>query len=384
MEAVTDDRHWFGYYDKSPWDATGRYLLANRASIEGEQPTPGDTIDLGMIDLQDDNRFIPLDTTTEWSWQQGAMLQWVGPGYDQHVIYNRRSGIRPGAVILNVHTTGTRVLDRPIYAVSPDGAQGVSLDFHRLHHLRRGYGYVSADPAEQEVFPRPDDRGIYHADLTTGDSELVLTLAEIAAFQPIGVPADKAQWVNHLQINPSGTRVAFLHRWALAEIPHFATRLMTCNFDGSDLRVLGDAGTWSTFSHYDWRDEHTLLMWARSRSADRGAFYRFDDRTGATEPVGEDVMTADGHCSYSPDRQWILNDSYPREDYRTLYLYRVADGRRFDLGRFFSPPEMTGDLRCDLHPRWNREGKQVCIDSAHTGSRRMYILDVTSIVRQTA
>ncbi|MBC7289368.1 MAG: hypothetical protein H5T86_15270, partial [Armatimonadetes bacterium] len=51
------------------------------------------------------------------------------------------------------------------------------------------------------------------------------------------------------------------------------------------------------------------------------------------------------------------------------------------IGRFFSPPELSGEIRCDLHPRWNRAGDKVCIDSAHTGVRQMYVLDVADIVQ---
>ena len=41
-----------------------------------------------------------------------------------------------------------------------------------------------------------------------------------------------------------------------------------------------------------------------------------------------------------------------------------------------------GTLRCDLHPRWNRDGRQVCIDSIHEGNRHMYVLDVPRIVER--
>jgi len=37
-------------------------------------------------------------------------------------------------------------------------------------------------------------------------------------------------------------------------------------------------------------------------------------------------------------------------------------------------------LRCDLHPRWSRDSKKVSIDSAHEGSRQIYVLDVEKIV----
>ena len=63
-------------------------------------------------------------------------------------------------------------------------------------------------------------------------------------------------------------------------------------------------------------------------------FYLIDDLTGAHTPVGDGVLTTDGHCSYSPDRKWVLNDTYPQGKKRlqTLMLYRPADNKRVDIG----------------------------------------------------
>src|SRR5574338_537411 len=44
--------HWFGYYDKCPWDKTGRYLLAMESEFAARQPGPKEAIGLGMVDLK--------------------------------------------------------------------------------------------------------------------------------------------------------------------------------------------------------------------------------------------------------------------------------------------------------------------------------------------
>ena len=54
---------------------------------------------------------------------------------------------------------------------------------------------------------------------------------------------------------------------------------------------------------------------------------------------------------------------------------------RIDLGSFDSPPEYTGELRCDLHPRSSRDGRLVTIDSTHGGDgRQIYLVDVSEVV----
>ena len=51
------------------------------------------------------------------------------------------------------------------------------------------------------------------------------------------------------------------------------------------------------------------------------------------------------------------------------------------LGEYLSPPEANtpAEIRCDPHPRWNRQGTQVCFDSLHEGHRQVYVMDVSEV-----
>ncbi len=379
-QAVTQGpkHHFFGYYDKTPWDQTGRYLLGMEIDFINRQPKPGETLTLGMVDLQADQKYIPFATTAAWSWQQGTMLQWLGAAPDREVIYNSIEDGQYVARIQDVHAGKTRTLPQPVYALSRDGQQAVTLDFARLNRLRPGYGYVTLSERYADD-PAPRQLGIVHMNLKNEKHELIIPLAELPTIQPRPDFQGAYHWVNHLQFNPSGSQFLFLHRWRMPQ-KGWKTRLLVAKPDGSDLKLIIDH---NLVSHFDWQDDTTILAWSRSR--ERGDhFYRWDI-TGKRPPelVGAKVLVRDGHCSYSPDRQWILNDTYPdAKRLQTLMLYRVADGQRIDLNQFYLPPKLTGPFRCDLHPRWNRSGTQVCIDSAHEGSRQMYILDVSAIVDQ--
>jgi len=376
--AVTSgpNHHFFGYYDKCPWDATGRYLLGMEIGFFDRQPNPGEPLTVGMVDLKDGSRFIALDTTTAWSWQQGTMLQWLGPVSDREIIYNATEEDHYVAVIRDIHSGKTRRLPRPIYAVSRDAKQAVTLDFDRLNRLRSGYGYMALPEKYKEV-AAPAEAGIYWMDLETGKNKLIIPIEWAAKNTSDGRFAGANHWFNHLQFNPSGTRFIFLHRWALPG-KGWTTRMYTAKPDGSDVRLLSDTGM---VSHFDWRDDDTLLAWSRTK--EKGDhFYLFNVMTGETQVVGDGVLTRDGHCSYSPDRKWILDDTYPDKNrMQTLILYRVADGRRNDIGQFHLPPKLTGPFRCDFHPRWNRDGTQVCIDSAHEATRQLYVIDVSRVTK---
>jgi hypothetical protein len=369
--------HFFGYYDKTPWDKTGRYLLANEIDFADRQPKPGEELTVGMVDLKDGDRFIALAKTPAWSWQQGTMLQWVGSAPEREAVFNSFTDKQPTATVIDVHTGKTRTLPRPVYALSPDGAQAVSLDFARLHRLRPGYGYATY-PEAFAGDAAPEKLGVWWMDAKTGKNDLVVTLKQLAAFKPDDRFAGAHHWVNHLQFNPGGTRFVFLHRWKKPDDKSWQTRMLTAKPDGTDLRIAFDDGM---VSHFDWRDDATVLAWARTR-ADGNHFYTVDVLSGETKVVGADVLPQDGHCSYSPDRKWVLNDTYPdKERMQRLMLFKPATGRRYDLNQLHSPPRYTGPVRCDLHPRWNRDGTQVCVDGCHDAERQVYVLDVSEVVK---
>jgi Tol biopolymer transport system component len=134
-------------------------------------------------------------------------------------------------------------------------------------------------------------------------------------------------------------------------------------------------------SHYDWLDNQRILIWARDKEQP-GHFWLVDAARGDRRVIGAGVLVEDGHVSFSPDRKWVLNDTYPdRYDMRTLMLFRWTGGERIDLARLHSPKSRWwGEIRCDLHPRWSRNGTRVCIDSVHTGERQMYVADVGEFV----
>jgi hypothetical protein len=106
-----------------------------------------------------------------------------------------------------------------------------------------------------------------------------------------------------------------------------------------------------------------------------------DDASGERTIVGRDVLTRDGHCSFTRDGTWLLTDTGPDEkNLQTLLLWNVVEERKVILGRFKSPPPFRGETRCDLHPRWSRDERQVCFDSIHEGTRQVYVIDVSSIL----
>jgi hypothetical protein len=370
--------HWFGYYDKLEFDPTGRYLLGMEVDFEHRAPTPKDEIAVGMIDLADSDRWIELGRTTAWCWQQGCMLQWL-PGSADEVIWNERGEHGFTSRILNVKTGTARSVPHAVYALAPDSRTAIATDFRRLNDTRPGYGYAGLpDPFAAEL--RPAESGIFSIDLSTGQQKLLLSIAEVAAMGPQLPGMEGAKhWFNHLLFNQDGSRFVFLHRWQRGNSR--ATRMVTANADGSEPRVVDANGL---TSHFIWRDPTHLLAFSEQPSHGRG-FYLFEDGGDRTVAVvGRDVMTQDGHCTYLPGSEWILNDTYPDAERRqNPFLYHVASGKVVPLGHFPAPREYSGSWRCDTHPRFSPDGTKVVIDSpTPNAGRQLHLIDISRIVAQ--
>ncbi|MFB3827979.1 MAG: hypothetical protein ACE15B_14510 [Bryobacteraceae bacterium] len=366
--------HWFAYYDKLQFDPANRYALAMEVDFEHRSPRPDDAITLGMIDLKDGDRWIPLGRSTAWCWQQGCMLQWL-PGSKSEVIFNDREGGAYVSRILDVKSRKLRTLPGPIYAVSPDGRWAVAPDFRRLADTRPGYGYNGIPDPNRDV-AAPEDAGIWRMDLKSGARKLIFSFADA-----VRIPCARHDWTgskhwfNHLLFAPDGKRFIFLHRCGPPGKGWY-TRMFTADLEGKNVHTVDDFGG---MSHFIWRDATHILGWAR-RPPKGGRFYLYEDRTDRVEVVGEGVMVSDGHCTYLPGNRWIVCDTYPdKERYQHPYLFDTRSGARHPLGHFLSPKEYTGEWRCDTHPRISRDGRMVTVDLVHNGGRQVYLIDAAAI-----
>ena len=71
--------YFYGYYDKSPWDATDRYMICIEAKQAYKSVAPKEPAIVGVIDTVDENKFIQIGVTHSWNVQQSCMAQWMGP-----------------------------------------------------------------------------------------------------------------------------------------------------------------------------------------------------------------------------------------------------------------------------------------------------------------
>lgn len=406
--------HFFGYYDKTPFDEEERRLLCHSVAFDGRMVASGDRAEIGLWDL-DNSSYTALSETAAFNWQQGSLLQWLPGSHGSRVVFNDRLPGRFAGVCIDVEKGTRTLLPATVYALTPDGRWSVSPRFERLYHTP-GYHYEGLALDEWRGGLPPGD-ALLRMDLHTGGVGPIVEVAHLAAHRPTPSMAGACHYVDHVWVAPTGLEMIFVHRWKADDEQPF-TRLYRCNLDGTDLRLYPDSGR---YSHATWLDPDRFLIWGRplaayarlrhsggaggwllrpllalwrrhsKRSAWRklahqvsgDGFLIFGNDPKAAQALAPMVLTQDGHPSACPvSGDWLLLDTYPdQEDYQHLLLYHVPGEQLVELARVYVPPSFqdTG-FRCDLHPRWSPSGRLVCIDALCRAQRQMMVLDVSALI----
>ena len=408
--------HFFGYYDKSPMDKAERRLLTHRADFDWKRmPDENDTVAIGYWTLED-GQYREIAQSRAFNWQQGSMLQWMGPDYDSRILFNDRDGDHFVSRILDLDGREIRKLPLPVYTVNPNGKSAICVNYERIYFPRPGYNYQGV-VNESWNKPMPEGDGLSYLDLETGEFDLILATKAVAEVGHTSSMDGATHYLEHAMYNRDGSRFCFFHCWLLPDGAIYS-RLLAADEDGGNLHVILDSGM---ISHQGWRTNEQLTAWGRPASAiaslrkskavtryfvkpllplyhrvgnalglARGkivgdTYLMMNEATGEIEPLNPDISFPDnGHCTWHPSNdRWMLTDTYEdAESYRHLFLYDNDERELIRIGRYYSVPETceTG-FRCDLHPRWGHSGNKVCIDSSHDGGeRQMFVIDVSSVV----
>lgn len=401
-ETPQDRAHFFGFHDVTPWNPDGDALVVLRTD-SGLRDLPAGEIAEVCV-WQPGQSPIPVSVTTAWNFQMGARAQWLPDGSIVHNVVD--DGTLRSLKVDPAHNV-TTPLDFAVGAIDPAGQESVSPHYGRLARHWPAYGVPGTSSPSADV-PVPSDDGLWKLNLETNAVELFLSVADVAAFKPLSVPADIPQFLTHPLYSPSGTRIAFLHRFLTADHATY-TRLVVVDRDGSNMRILAE----EKVSHFCFRDDDSILVWARQMAGAIAAARRNGwlatpllrpalilarklkggmrqtlirehyflvpvDNPDGRKVIGREVLPVDGHPMYRPgDPRWFVTDTYPDASrHQALMLFNMEGGTRTDIGSFLSDTSVgDGDIKCDLHPRWNRDGTRISVDTTRAGVRQCVIVD---------
>lgn len=373
------------YFGINSWSPDGRYVAVLGVDFSGRLPEVTDSATVTLVDLQDNNKYIPISKTTCWNFQEAAMFHWL-PWEDGLCAFNDCRDGKYVTVLLNWKTGQERIVNRPVSAINATGEWAISLNYARLRKCRPDYGYAGEgqDPMLDQVWPEND--GLWLINLKTGEEKMILSVAQARLLMPEITSKDGLAYFCHTIISPDASKVFFLARTVqnfseqLADrgyVYRWDTVSFTVNNDGTNLRRCYPDG-WQG-SHFNWKDNETLVVTARWNGESVWSHTMF--KVGEEDKVqhlAPGIMDWDGHCIFSPDGKFISSDGYwNKAGYRSWVIMRVEDQAICSIGAYFVPEDYKEQYsRCDLHPRWRPDGTQLAFNSVHEGTRQVYLRDV--------
>jgi hypothetical protein len=378
--------HFFGYFghvQTIPWNKSGRYLLALRTDFQERMPAPGEAAEIVLLDTQDDYKPRVVNHTRGWNFQQGAMMYWNPEAPETQFFFNDRDpkSHEVFCVLFDISrgATGERVrefrfADMPVGngGVAQRGGAFLGINYGRMARLRPVTGYPGAFDKTAARGGHPDDDGIFRINVATGEKKLLASYRQMAdAIRPMRSDVDEKElFINHTLWSRDDSRIYFFARGDF-EVKG-KTRLdipFTMNADGAGLKPLAR----HIGGHPEWFSGDVLIGNVDGRQA------LFDvEKQDVVGTIGtpETIPSPGGDIALSADGEWFVN-GYGKDGQNFYNVIRLKDGAWTRTTGLNQGGYVSGVLRIDPSPNWNRDASQlmvVAVDPA--GTRQIHVITI--------
>lgn len=354
---------FFGFHDKSPWSSDGTLLLGHviEGTGTGDRWKAGAPVEICVFAGSDWTEGATVAHTNAWNWQQGAQLQWLGPG--RRIVYNDfREGASVG-VVHDVETGEEFLLEHPVAAVSPDGKWYASICFETFGQAMPGYGYAFGPTDSKSTVPACEL--IVRA--VGGQEELRVSLKDLSSELLPSRNGEGIDFFSHCLFSPHGDRLLFLRRQSRSN-RRLRSELFCVDVERRTVQRMRFN---DMVSHFTWVSDERVLVFANTERHGDG-FYLANTTTGAVSHYTPRFNDRDGHPHATPDGRRVVFDTYPDgRRYQHLFLWERGAEQSDVLGRFYSPMKFWGASRVDLHPRLREDGEYVSFDAGFNGVRSL-------------
>jgi hypothetical protein len=258
-----------------------------------------------------------------------------------------------------------------------------------MSRTQRGYGVVVPDehvPENRAGEPAADD-GIYVTNTESGRSRLLVSLAQIAG--EIGLRSatcrESPLYGFHVKWNSEGNRLMHVVR-QLGERNQRSSYLVTMGADGSAIRL---AAAWlpGQGNHPNWSADGKSILMNRN-PAGKGMHFVSFMPDGSGLRIVADKCPGSGHPTEHPCGN-ILTDAYlwdgiPVKDGKVpvRWIDPVSNSETAIAHVQGDPgPGGVADLRLDPHPAWDRAFRRITFNGILDGERRVFVADLSELLR---
>ena len=389
------------FFDTSPISPSGRYLAVFQLPFEDRQPEPGDVGHIVVIDLESGTDAVVAETRG-WEPQMGANLNWGGS--DHELFFNDVDADtwQPFAWKLDPLTGDKKKMGGSVYHASPDGRWLISANMATMRKTQPGYGVaVPQDTVGRNIGPVDDD-GFWLTDTQTGESRLIVSIADIFARADPPIRLDNPEAYElygfHSKFNPQGDRLMLSVRgYPVTDEPlwdafgrnfsdvRFAW--VTMKLDGSDLHCAVGPEEWVKRGHHaTWFPDGEHISMNLNIDRDELRFVQVNaDGSGLCKMLENTIGS--GHPTVHPDKGHLLTDTYFWEKTSfgdgtvPLRWVDLKSGREEVLVRINTqPPCEDAVMRVDPHPAWDRSWRYVTFNAFVNGTRRVFVADMKELI----
>lgn len=377
--------HFFGYIGHVrtiPWNASGRYIVALQTDFQERMPQPHEAAEIVLLDVK--NNFAPkiVERTRAWNFQQGTMLYWNPAAPETQFFFNDRDPETQDVycVLFDISkgTNGERVAEYRFTDVSvgnsgvaQQGGWFAAINYGRLARLRPVTGYPGVRDRTAAV-KQPADDGVFKINIATTEKKLLVSFKHLAEILRPTHPrvVEQDLFINHTLWSRDDGRIFFFVRGDFDDRDKRLDVPFTMNPDGRDLRPLA----FHIGGHPEWESGRRLIGLANKRQV------LFDiDRQDVVGTLGTAEMfpKPDGDVALSPDGKWFVN-GHGDKGKNYYNILRRADGAWTRTAGFDQNGYITGELRIDPAPCWNRDATQFVITaiSPDDKTRQMFVVTV--------